>query len=125
MPITSEVRLFTLGGNGCGYDQCGIAELRLYHPTQNLQAGATARIPLKPALVMSRCCVLPLFCFRYSVIKYTNLYNRSATLTRYGWAGRLFCKPLDVALARVGLRICLTAKGWVHERTLIVFFIVH
>lgn len=41
--------------NDCGYDQCGIAELRLYPPTQNLPAGATACKPLKPALVMSRC----------------------------------------------------------------------
>jgi len=29
-----------------------------------------------------------------------------------GWAGRLFCKPLAGALARGGLQMCLTAKGW-------------
>jgi len=45
---------FKLATNGCGYDQCGIAELRLYPPIQNLPAGAAARKPLKPALVMSK-----------------------------------------------------------------------
>jgi hypothetical protein len=56
-----------------------------------------------------------------------NLFNRSAALAGcvgVGWAGRLFCKPLDGALARAGLQMCLTAKGWAEwlERILFIFF---
>jgi hypothetical protein len=67
-----------------------------------------------------------LFIFGFLSSNIINLFNRSTALSRCGWAGwagRLFCKPLVGALARVGLQMCLTAKGWAWwlERMLFVF----
>jgi len=77
-------------------------------------------------LVLQRVGNWPLLFFVIFSLNISNLFRRSTTISwcvGVGWAGRLFCKPLAGAMARGGLQMCLTAKGWAGrlERMLFVF----
>ena len=75
----------SLALNGRSYAQCGIAWLRLYQPRQTLPAGTELAKPLKPALRMSCCCVLPLF---YSSLgKYNHFFQSKCCPCKVRWRG--------------------------------------
>ena len=124
--ILSLSLFFRLVANGRRYETLGIAG---YFPIQLHRTWSGAERlhnHLTPNVLWPLVSNWPLFSFVILSSNIRNIYNRSAAVSwcvGAGWAGRLFCKPLVGALARVGLQMCLPAKGWAGwlERMLFVF----
>ena len=117
----------TVATNGRSYAQCGITKMRPYQPRRKYDTRTALAKPLKPALRMSCCCVLPFFIL--SLSKY-NQFSQSKNfrfLVRWrGTDGKALLQPLAFAGRLCGLQMCLGVKGRVRWLALTyLFFNLH